>query len=53
MVVASPKDDAWVFWRNNRCHMCERNLRQSFASEATKTNDSPAQWSWQYQNVHP
>ena len=24
MVVVSHKDDAWVFWRNKRCHMCKR-----------------------------
>ena len=45
MVVESHKDDAWVFWCDNRGHMCERNLRQTFASEANKINVSLAQWS--------
>ena len=53
MVVVSHKGDAGVFWRDSRCHKCEHNLRQIFASEATKTNVSPAQWSWKYQNVQP
>ena len=52
-VVTSHKDDAWVFWLDNRCHMYEHNLRQHFANEATKMSASPTPLSWQYQNVQP
>ena len=33
MVVVSHKDDAWVFWRDNKCHMCKHNLAQNYGSD--------------------